>query len=136
MAFSDLGTSTERHLIQPCFYEKYGRVLTNRVARDRDKELTLSHHHVSSLGENEKPFDGTFPFHLPLDIMGPYPHLPPLTKRLDGTCTYICMGSIPVRYIYRRIYSTSTLLLSTLPLLGCRTNLGIRVPLADSSQGF
>ena len=50
------------------FYEKYGHVLTYRVACDRDKEMTLSHHHVSNLRENGKPSDGNFHFHLPLSV--------------------------------------------------------------------
>ena len=81
VTISDLGTSTERHLIQPCSYEKYGQVLTNKVARDRDKELTLSHHHVSNRRKNEKPSDGTFPFHLPLSVrVRPDGTLPPPTS--------------------------------------------------------
>ena len=46
IAILDHGKSTKRHLIQPCSYQKYGQVLTNRVAHDGDKKLTLSHHHV------------------------------------------------------------------------------------------
>ena len=33
-------------------YKKYGHALTDRVALDRDKELTLSPHHVSCVKGN------------------------------------------------------------------------------------
>ena len=50
-------------------------MLSDRVARDRDKEFTLSGGHVSSLRENEKPSDETLPFYLP----------PSVKVRSDGT---------------------------------------------------
>ena len=43
-------------------------MLSNRVARDRDKKLTLSEGHVSDPKENEKPSDGTLPFYLPPNV--------------------------------------------------------------------
>ena len=55
-------------------------MLSDRVARDGDKELTLLGGHVSSPRENGEPSDGILPF---------YPHLPPLSKRLDETFAYI-----------------------------------------------
>ena len=104
IAISDHSTSTEHHLLQPYSYEKYEQLLTNRVAHDRDNELILSHDHVINLRKNGKLSDGTFPFHLPLSVRvrpdGTLPQLPPLTKRLDETCTYICMGLVTMRYAY------------------------------------
>ena len=124
-----------------CSYEKYERMLTNRAARDRYKELTLSHHHVSDPKENGKPSDGTFLFHLPFSVR----------VRSDGTLPPIYLHSakrmtrLPPIYMYGvsptevRIYAIQhfhPLLFSTLPLLSYRINLDIGVLSADSSQGL
>ena len=50
-------------------------MLSDGVARDGNKELTLSGGHVSSPRENEKLSDGTLPFYLP----------PSVSVRPDGT---------------------------------------------------